>query len=131
MIATVLAMLSEYAWFHFQREERVAAWLGCPGLAVRAAEQRSFARLVDGLRTRYGRGATAAAAAIVHSELLTWLSHHVLLFDVGLSADLTDHTIADRIAKEGAPASLLASASSSGRAAPRRAGREEAAALPL
>jgi len=107
MIETVIETLARYAWFHFLREERVAAVTRYPHAALHTAEHRAFVRLTGDLRRRFDGVAAAEAAAEVRHVLSTWLWHHTLLFDLDLASWITDPEVADEAARRGAALCLM------------------------
>lgn len=104
MIETALDTLKSYAWFHFQREERVLKALSYPEVAFHRAEHEAFARYLDCLYASFAGRAEQGLAGDLFYELAAWIRHHILIQDMTFKPHITDPERAEQIARAGTAA---------------------------
>lgn len=81
-----LASLRNYAEFHFAREESVMRACGYSTLAEHQDEHRAFSREIASVAEHFEEGGADIGAAInegLLSYLKDWLTHHILVVDMG------------------------------------------------
>ncbi len=77
-----LGRLVEYARYHFEREEKVMAACGYPGIEDHHHEHEEFARYMGEVARRFDTDRDAAALDEVLDFLGGWLTHHILIQDM-------------------------------------------------
>jgi hemerythrin-like metal-binding protein len=82
VVRRVIDALVLYASFHFEREEKVMAACGFPGMDPHMEEHAAFFRHVNGLRGQIGKTALAALHDDLLEYLRNWLRHHILIQDM-------------------------------------------------
>ncbi len=107
MLVTVLELLNTYAWFHFQRIDRVMALADADHRSILAEERQAFLDMADTLKARVDGGANPEQAAEIRDVLCDWLFHHVLLFVMPLKPLIIDPDLADRVARQSSAPALL------------------------
>ena len=86
VIKECLASLKNYAEFHFAREEAVMRACGYATLAEHQAEHRAFTARIADVARRYDEGDEPPEAAVnleLFEYLKDWLTHHILVIDMG------------------------------------------------
>lgn len=79
---SVLAALSDYADYHFEREERVMRAVGFPEEPAHTARHDRLRAKVKDMAERYRADPTAVAANELAAFLLNWLTSHILHEDM-------------------------------------------------
>lgn len=74
----VLLALSDYADYHFEREERVMRAVGYPGEADHTIGHEKLRATVNQMAARYQADPNAVAASELAAFLLNWLTNHIL-----------------------------------------------------
>ncbi len=85
-IRECLASLRNYAEFHFAREESVMRACGYSTLAEHQDEHRAFTREIAAIVDRFDQGDANVRAEINENligYLKDWLTHHILVVDMG------------------------------------------------
>jgi hemerythrin-like metal-binding protein len=85
-IRECLASLRNYAEFHFAREESVMRACGHSTLAEHQDEHRAFTREIATIVDRFDQGDANVRAEINENligYLKDWLTHHILVVDMG------------------------------------------------
>lgn len=79
---SVLLALSDYADYHFEREERVMRAVGYPAEADHTIGHEKLRAKVHQMAERYQADPTAVAAGDLAAFLLNWLTNHILHEDM-------------------------------------------------
>lgn len=84
-ITAVLAFLERYANEHFAREETCMHRMRCPteaaNLVAHAQFRQTFAKAKEKLQNP---ASGALVARQVHTELVNWITNHIMKIDMGL-----------------------------------------------
>jgi len=99
--------LQRYAEFHFAREEAVMRACGYDSLARHQAEHRRFTDKMAAISQRFddakvdsGGGALAQVDAELLVYLKDWLTHHIMVVDMGYKPLLRDNEKAAAAARD-------------------------------
>lgn len=77
-IAEILDFLQAYATEHFAHEELVMAETRCPSAGINCLAHQKFARAFTDIRAEFeASGASAALAARIQANLMSWIEHHI------------------------------------------------------
>ncbi len=84
-IPAVLAFLERYANEHFAREETCMHRMQCPTLAANIAAHAQFRLTFAKAKEKLQNPAAGALVARqVHTELVNWITTHIMKIDMGL-----------------------------------------------
>lgn len=78
----LLDTLVRYARYHFDREEKVMAACGYPGIAGHKEEHAEFTEYIDRAVERFAADPDARLDATLADFLKSWLTHHILIQDM-------------------------------------------------
>ena len=81
VIPEVLTTLIAYTVFHFRREEAVMSACGYPEFDTHQEDHRALASEVRQLADQYTADPSTITPEEIHSFLVQWLNHHILLHD--------------------------------------------------
>jgi len=85
VIRKVVKELSDYAKFHFSREEAMLEKTNYPELAAHRAKHREFVGKVEEFQRNVEQGATGQSISVLNF-LNNWLTHHIKETDKKYSA---------------------------------------------
>lgn len=84
-ISAVLGFLDRYSNEHFAREEACMHRMQCPAAAANKAAHAQFRETFAKAKAKLGgTGASALVARQVHSELVAWITNHILKIDMNM-----------------------------------------------
>lgn len=103
-LQNILAALHYYTGYHFEREEKIMAEHGFPGLEAHQNEHRRFAAVIDQIRHGITQGTVRPNQLFVY--LTRWWAHHVLTHDMEYKPFVADWELAGLLPSERVPIAL-------------------------
>lgn len=95
----ILRRLAQYSRYHFEREEKVMAACGYPGIESHKQEHANFSEYIGAVALCFDSDPNAVLGDEVLDFLKNWLTHHVLIQDMAYRPYAEGNAEADTAAK--------------------------------